>query len=218
MLGKIVVHIRQRTLLSVAFRKLTGRENGEPWQVRKRNSSAKFDLIRPILQEGKARSVLDIGCNAGMITRLAGEEGLFSVGVDKNVDLQGVVDPLGNACIGNVEMSHDMVDKLPKFDAILLLSVHHQLIAGYGDEWTQNFVSNLANKADMFFVIEFAALNKKYLATENSLFTDNDAVSVVSYAQSWLAHALPGWNINYVGKVPESEIEPYRFMFSCTPP
>lgn len=218
MLNKILSQARQRTLFPTAFSKLINRRDGVSWQIRKGNSSTKFDLIRPILREQQIRSVLDVGCNAGIITRLAGEEGLFSVGVDGNVDFRGVVDPLNGACIGNIEMNSEMIDKLPRFDAILLLSVHHQFVAKFGDIWTQNFVFRLANKADKVFFIEFAALNSKYSATGNSLFIDNDDASVVSYARNWLAHALPSWDINYIGKVPESKTEPFRFMFFCTPP
>lgn len=217
MLKETRSHARQETLISTICKKFINRVNGVSWQVEKGNSSIKFDLIKPILQEHQVHSVLDIGCNSGMITRLAGEAGFFSVGVDQNVDFRGVANPLGNACIGNIEINCEMVDKLPRFDATLLLSVHHQLVAGKGDDWTQKFISRLASKTNKVFLIEFPALNSKYSATEDLLFIDNDEASVVSYGQSWLTHVLPGWSITYIGKAPESEIEPFRFMFSCTP-
>lgn len=220
MLNKIVKHIRQGTLISAMYNKILRRKKkGKlPWQIRRGNSSIKFDLIKPLFKEMHVTSVLDIGCDAGAITRLAGEAGFFSVGIDKVLDFQGVAEPLDKACIGKFELNQKLIKKLPVFDAVLLLSVHHQLIEQYGDEYTQKLVYQLSARVKEVLIMEFAALNEKYSGTEVALFKDNDESSITEYAYSWLHQTLPGWTISYIGKAPESKKEPYRFMFACKCP
>lgn len=184
------------------------------WQL-SRETNAKFDLIKETLFKLDVNSILDIGCNAGELTRLAGNEGFFAVGIDKNIDFRGVKNPIENVCLGNMEINPDRIAKFPSFDAVLLLSVHHQLVKEYGDDYTKDFVNLLASKANKAFFIEFAALNSKFSDDKNDLFIDNNEGSVINYAENWLKSALPEHNIEYVGKTPGDKIEPYRFVFKC---
>jgi hypothetical protein len=220
MLMKIVDHARQGTLIaaSVSRIKAVPWKKRKAWQVKKANSSAKFDLIRPALEALRVASVLDVGCNAGEITRFAGRSGTFAVGIDANLDLNGVTDPLDGACLGNVAVTPELIDKFPVFESVLLLSVHHQLVKRQGDAWARDFVARLANRASKCFFIEFAALNRKYSEGSGQLFIDNDEESVVSYATGWLGEALPRWNVEYSGKTTAgSPFEHHRFMFLCVP-
>ena len=106
----------------------------------------KFELIKPYLIENNVNSLLDIGCNAGEITRLIGNMGIFSVGIDKNINLNGSKKPLNKACLGNIELDFNMANKLPSFDAITILSVHHQLIKIYRDKWVSDLFKILSKK------------------------------------------------------------------------
>jgi hypothetical protein len=220
MLVKIVDHARQGTLISASVSRIKAVPWRKPkaWQVRKANSSAKFDLIRPALQELCVASVLDVGCNAGEITRLAGRTGAFSVGIDAKLELSGVANPMDRACLGNIAVTPELIDKLPVFESVLLLSVHHQFVKAQGDAWARDFVARLAGKASKCFFIEFAALNRKYSEGSDRLFVDNDEKSVVSYATGWLQAALPGWAVEYRGRTTAgSPEEHHRFMFMCVP-
>lgn len=220
MLVKIVDHARQGTLISASVSRIKAVPWKKPkaWQVRKANSSAKFDLIRPALEEMRVASVLDVGCNAGEITRLAGRSGAFSVGIDAKLELNGVTNPLDRACLGNIAVTPELIDKLPVFESVLLLSVHHQLVKTEGDAWARDFVARLASKASKCFFIEFAALNRKYSEGSDHLFVDNDEENVVAYATGWLGAALPHWNVEYRGKTTAgSPEEHHRFMFMCVP-
>lgn len=128
MLYKVVKHIRQRTFMSTLHNKiknavLRNHNYGIAWQL-KRDNNAKYNLVKPILEELSVENILDVGCNAGMITRQFGNDGFFSVGIDRRVDFRGIESPLKNACIGNYVLDKTNIEKLPIFDAILLLSVH----------------------------------------------------------------------------------------------
>lgn len=181
-----------------------------------RDTQAKFEAINQIFQEMQVTSVLDVGCNAGEITRLAGQNGIFAVGVDKKLDFSGVKEPLSKACLGNIEFNLDLVKTIPNFDAILLLSVHHQMIRFLGDEWTRDFVSGLAIKSKKVFLMEIASINSKYGKENGEFFIDNDETSVVNYAQTWFSEILPDFDCSYIKKIPQVENEPYRMLFKLT--
>jgi len=214
-LKKILKHIKKRTLFSATYNRILKPKKNQkiPWQL-KIDMSSKFYLIKPILEEMQVKSVLDVGCNAGVITRLSGDSGYFSVGFDKNINFQSIKEPLKNVCIGNIELSVGLIERLPVFDSILLLSVHHLFIKKHGDKWTRNIVANLAKKADKVFFLEFAALNRKY-SDKDTLFSDNDEKSIVKYAYNWLGTTLLDFSITYIGKSAMRKKEPYRFMFAC---
>lgn len=220
MINKVVRHVKNGTLLSTISKKtknkLGYKEPRKPYQL-KRDNKARFNIIKGVLQGKQVNSILDVGCNAGVITRLAGEEGYFAVGIDKKLDISSIENPMKNACLGEIKINTALVNKLPCFDAILLLSVHHQIVKTLGDEYAKEFISHLAKKGKKVFVIEFAALNSKYGSLDGELFIDNDEGSIVNYAESWLNEALPNHKCEYISKTPPhgGSKEPYRFLFSC---
>lgn len=201
------------------LKKVIGRLIGKKeisWQARQKNSAQKFEVLLPVIKGNQINSVLDVGCNAGEVTRLLGRAGIFSVGIDGQVDLRGFDNPLDKACIGNWQLDEDLISKLPEFDAILLLSVHHQWVRSFGDEAAKKLVGQLSGKAKRVFIIEFSGVNRKYSNQGGNLFIDNDEASVKDYAEKWLAGVFPLWSVSYTGKAVESKSEPYRFIFSCT--
>ena len=199
------------------FKRFFGREGTNAFQL-ERETKIKYDLILQEMISVNAKSVLDVGCNAGEITRLAGQDGFFSVGLDQRLDFRGVESPLNKACLGQMEMNSELIDNLPNFDIVLLLSVHHQLIEKWGDGQTKDFVKRLALKANKGLIIEFAALNSKYGKEYGYLFDDNSENEVVHYALSWLQDIFADHSCRFVGKAPQTKSEPYRFVFSCLLP
>lgn len=187
--------------------------NNKAWQLQ-RDTKAKAEIILPVLDEYEIKSVLDIGCNAGELTRIIGNTGRFAVGIDQNVDFTGVKQPLSNACIGNIRLDQEKIKALPQFDAVLLLSVHHQFIKNFGDSHAKQLVSGMADKAKKLFLIEFAALNHKY-SDDDHLFIDNDEKSVLEYSKKWLNDTLANYSCNFLGTTPGDMIEPRRYLFIC---
>lgn len=180
------------------------------WQAKKNNSFCKANLITPELERLECKSVLDIGCNAGQVSRELCEN-RFVVGLDQKLDLNGFQNPLNGVALGEFTFSSQSAKLIPKFDAVLLLSVHHQWYAGksklVADEIFQQVIS-IANKA---VFIEFAALNSKY--GDTSQFTDNDENSIKYFAYSFLEKFSPKEKIKFLGSCPESSCEPVRYMF-----
>jgi SAM-dependent methyltransferase len=188
-----------------------------PWQLRKgRNTSAKLEVIRQTLRDaGGVSSVLDIGCNAGVITRGLGESGFFCVGIDKSVNTLGVGDPLKRACLGEVDFDADLVKKLPTFDAALLLSVHHHFFRDFGPDETASLFESLSAKIRRVILIEVSSKSKEYGLASGELFVDGDEGSVTTFTKEWLERALPGWDVTYIWKNVRRPRLSDRYLFCC---
>lgn len=191
------------------------KKSNQSWQSDKNNSYDKTALILPEIDRLSCKSVLDIGCNAGAVTRLLGRN-VFAVGIDQNIDLRGYEHPLKGACLGEVQISEHNVKKIPEFDAVCLLSVHHQWHFYKGDGAAEEMVKAISKIACKVLFVEFAAINSKY--TDNpgiKKFEDNNEDSIREYAENWLSKVVPQHVVSYLGKTTESTHEPYRYMFSC---
>lgn len=191
----------------------------QPWQLRKgRNTGAKLNVIRDALvKAGTVSSVLDIGCNAGVVARGLGESGFFCVGIDKEVNTAGVTDPLQNACLGETTFNQDLVVKLPVFDAALVLSVHHHFFREFGDKETQALFSALSQKIRHVILVEVSSKNKEYGRSPGDLFIDEDEQSLTAYTKTWLEQALPGWEASYIWKNKRRPRLSDRYLFACKP-
>lgn len=187
-----------------------------PFQYR-RKTYEKASKISLHLKNAGAFSVLDLGCNAGIISRYLGREGFFVVGIDKKFhsSIRFIANPCKDAFLGEANIDQGLVSKLPKFDAILLLSIHHQMVKIYGDEKTKEIFYLLSKKCRKIFLIEFSGRNKKYGKLPGDLFIDNDEKSVLMYCFDWLRSAMPDLKHYYVGKVRQVKKEPNRFLFKC---
>src|SRR5690606_5534780 len=120
----------------------------------------KFKLLTSVINLDAVKNLLDIGCNAGVITNLFSEKGIFSVGVDvlpRRIDYETDQIPV----IGYFKVNNENVSSLPNFDMILLLSVHHQWVKQLGDDGAQRLIAEIIMKANKYFFIEFASINSK---------------------------------------------------------
>lgn len=135
--------------------------------------------------------------------------GIFCVGLDINTHWELNSQ---NAALGVYPVDNSLIEKLPVFDCVFLLSVHHQWVKTWGDARTKQIVKKLSERAEHMFFIEFSALAGKYGYEENEFFLENDEDSVVKYATEWLHSA--GMQGEYLGRTRElPRKEPYRYMF-----
>jgi len=182
-----------------------------------RNPTAKATLVAEFLGRSvpdHPQSVLDVGCNAGEVTRHLNEKGFRTLGIDRPEVIARVRHDSNRAALIPFEVDAESVSHLPSFDCVLILSVHHQWIAVNGDAATQRLVRLLSKKAGKTMVIEFSCLNSKYGRLKSELFDDNEPDSVMEYATEWLAETLPNFTFESLGLNEEHPVdEPYRVLF-----
>ncbi len=199
--------------------------SGSSYQ-RDRFTKEKYELISSHIDMSAVGNVLDVGCNEGYITREFSRQGKFCVGIDRgplflNQVLSSVNESFGGttAAYGVFPLDDANIDSIPRFDLILLLSVHHQLVKLYGDDYAQRVVRLLVEKATTYFAIEFAAITDKY-GYDDARFTDNDDASIMEYAEQWLSDLGVGFEAKFLGKnrenTREDDREPYRYCYLLT--
>jgi len=184
----------------------------------------KLDLILSRVNLSDVNNILDVGCNEGYISTEFTKRGKFCVAIDAGPyylnhilnDLENVYDSQ-NPAFGVFPLTEENVDLIPEFDLILLLSVHHQWINAHGNAYGERLVRQLIDKARRYFVIEFAATNRKYGFSEPK-FIDNDEESMTTYAESWLRGLNVQGAIEFIAKNKEGTDanEPYRYIFMIT--
>lgn len=178
------------------------------WQL-SQDYKGKFEQIKAVLDANACKNVLDIGCNAGAITNLFGEAGYFAVGIDRNVDCNG---KHSKACIGEHKLDVKSVFNLPAFDAILLLSVLHQIVAENGDEYARNFVHSLLHRCQVL-IVELAGIKSKYGYAVNR-FNDNDCNDIQGFFRTWLGNLV---ECEFIGETKHNAAnEPRRCLFKLS--
>ena len=183
----------------------------EIYQLRKFTED-QYSLISATDIYASAKSTLEIGCNYGRLVELFGKDGKFAVGIDRFQAWRGRKQEY--AILGLYELSPERIEQLPQFDIICILSVHHQLITKFGDDYAKSVISALIEKSKKGLFIEFAALSEKYGKLPNDLFTNNDEVSVRNYAKDWLNSFASNYETEYLGRVRELENkEPFRYLY-----
>lgn len=173
----------------------------------------KSNLIFSKIDLKQVNNVLDIGCNNGRIAMKFQKMGKFCVGIDAIPCFPSDIYNTDSPAFGLFTLTLEKVSLLPRFDLILLLSVHHQWIKQYGDQYAKQLVEKIIDKSIRYFIIEFAALSEKY-GYKKPLFTDNNEESVKKYAEDWLNSINFSGNIKYIGKNKErAGREPYRYLY-----
>jgi len=210
--------ILNRIVRKFYFPWLRQSSKSQSWQYRKNNSGAKVALIDPWLQRYRCRSILDIGCNAGQVSRMLSAD-RFVVGIDGCLDVSGFAKPFHGVALGNMRLTPELLELIPPFEAVTLLSVHHQWHELQGDEQAKALFSRVASLPSKLLFVEFAAVNSKFGRVNGDLFIDNDEASVLAYARQYLQEVLPSryGHVEYLGPTPEFVgFEPFRYLFCAS--
>lgn len=195
--------------------------SGDDYQ-RQRFPTEKVNTILSGVDLDQVGSVLDIGCNEGLITNHFSERGKFAVGIDvAPYFMRNVVRHAYKTqapAFGTHKLTPESVHTLPTFDMMLVLSVHHWWVKEYGDAPAQEMVRTLIAKTRRYFVIEFSSIKDKY-GYRDERFVDNDEHSVTDYARRWLQAIDPGYDIRYLGANRETTgREKFRHIVLVTRP
>lgn len=175
--------------------------HGDDYQ-RQRFPTEKVNTILAGIDMAQVGSVLDIGCNEGLITNQFSALGKFAVGIDSSPFFaRNMLRQLHAAKVpafGTMKLTPESVQTLPTFDMMLVLSVHHWWVKEYGDHVAQGMVKALIDRTRRYVVMEFAAIRDKYGYPEGR-FVDNDGPSVTAYARRWLLEIDPAFEIRHLG-------------------
>lgn len=168
-----------------------------------------------------AASVLDIGCNLGDLTAWCAGRGLWALGIDSSLPLIEDARRRHGAVAGCSFMHRKLEPedpaRLPVFDVVLLLSVHHHWLMAHGPELAGRMLRDLAHRTGKVLVFEGASRNIRYGAYPPG-FTDNDEASVTGYLRGYLDRHVGDCftRIEPLGKTAcVGEREPWRWAWAC---
>jgi SAM-dependent methyltransferase len=183
-------------------------------RVRAKGTEERWELIRSRING--AESLLDIGCNIGVLTAMAAAAGLFALGVEAEWD---AVCAARRKCKANVPLAYmhltvtpANVTVLPTADIILCLSVYQKWYKEFGHDGAQHILRTLARKAQRFIFFEPASRKSKYGRMPPD-FVDQDLDSIVKYNLAMLREACGGAKVEFVGATAASRGEKFRCLF-----
>lgn len=191
---------------------------GGPLYQEKRLAGAEERWGRIAAHLGPAdRSLLDLGCNAGMLSRRAAEAGLLVVGCDVAPKAIEVAQRRhkGVAGLGFMlfQVTPESIEKLPEVDVVLCLSVHHYWVRTYGEAAGWDMVRVLLQRTRRKLFFEPASRRAKY-RPEKPDFVDFDRDSIARYNTEHLRAACGGpARIDCLGETAGLGKELFRMLF-----
>lgn len=195
-------------------------EGGGPYQQKLSASfEARWALVSAHIPPGSS-SLLDLGSNLGDFTARAAQSGLWSVGVEMSSKLveqararHREVPNCAFMC-GTFSLADSI--KIPSFDVILVLSVHHHWHARFGAEIAREMLQNIIKRTNKALIFEGTSRTTRY-EVDMPDFIANDEDSVTCYYTKYLKEAVGALSgeIRPLGKAAcVGEREPYRWMYA----
>lgn len=169
--------------------RLTGYQAGPRWQGVRQN----ITMISTYLG-ADVKTAIDIGSNEGVITCAVGELGVQAKGFEQNNRYNSRAERLGRhlgnkATFENKLVTIDDINAMGDIDAIMFLSVHHQIAAHGSLDAANDFLRALAQKAKHQLFFQPACIKAKYNC--DVPFADNDYAAVEAYFNTVLKDEMP---------------------------
>lgn len=191
-----------------------------PYQIKLLGSlEERWQMIERALPEG-VETVLDIGCNLGDIAARCAAAGMWTVGVDIERDLveSAIARHQGARDLAFMQAKVDpgSVRRLPEFDAMLLLSVHHHWLRAHGPDVAGRMLQDLAGRTAKVMIFESSSRRVRF-GKHPPDFIDNDESTVTAYHEGYLQEHVGHLfdRIVPLGKTPcVGEREPYRWSWA----
>jgi cyclopropane fatty-acyl-phospholipid synthase-like methyltransferase len=113
-----------------------------------------------VLHEYDARNLLDVGCAEGWFVRRAATDlGIFAIGIESTDtmivgELARLHDRTERAGTLRAFVTPEVIRALPKFDAVLCLSVLHHVIRAFGIGAAEQYLRALASRVGKVLLFE----------------------------------------------------------------
>jgi len=187
-------------------------------EARRKGTSQTAELLIQNVSTS-ARTAIDLGCNEGSLSLVLARLGLATLGVEGGKVTEG-------SRKTNAKMARSLAFKtdfitpenighLDEADVVMLLSVHHQLVANLGENTANDLLIAIAKKAKQQFFFMPACIRKKFGPAFEG-FTDNDYEGIDAYFRKLFdSH---GFEIRLLGQV-ENKLppnEPLRPLYLVT--
>lgn len=121
------------------------------YRERRADINDRWEFIAPFVDESTA--LLDIGCAEGYYTTKAAEAGAFAIGIDIRAERlenarqkNGYADRVGFLKWGT---NPENIDKIPKMDVILLLTVQHHWEEAFGIDAAEQMFQHVMDKSNI---------------------------------------------------------------------
>lgn len=118
-----------------------------------RECEVRWNAIAPVLAATGAKSLVDLGCSEGYYVLRSARAGLpFNIGVDFDqrrmftCSNQFVLQDLQHAGFLMSPVDEALLEGLPKFDAVIFLSVIHHMMYEKGVEYAERILKLVASK------------------------------------------------------------------------
>jgi len=161
------------TLIKAAFYVATGGgRTYEPVEIggrrlaNVRDTDERWQAVAKILREYDVRNLLDVGCAEGWFARRAATDlNIFALGIESTDtvivgELARLHDRVSRVATVKAFLTPEAIRALPRFDAVLCLSVVHHVIRALGIEAAEQFLAALATRVEKVFVFEIGTANE----------------------------------------------------------
>lgn len=186
-----------------------------------RDCEDRWKLIHDVMTAHECKSVVDLGCSEGYYVLQSAKAGIgFCVGVDFDLrrvmtcQSQVVLNDLPRAAFLISEVTPELIDSIPKFDAVIFLSVLHHIMYQKGVEHCGDIMSRLAKKTGKALIFEMGQ------SDEHKESWAKEMPDMGSDPHTWIADFLREAGYSTVEKIGEADAylrETQRAVFKAIP-
>lgn len=186
-----------------------------------RDCENRWKLIHEVMTTHECNSVVDLGCSEGYYVLQSAKSGIgFCVGVDFDLrrvmtcQSQVVLNDLPRAAFLISEVTPELLDSIPKFDAVIFLSVLHHIMYQKGVDHCREIMNRLAKKTGKALIFEMGQ------SDEHKESWAKDMPDMGSDPHTWIAEFLRDAGYSTVEKIGETDAylrETRRALFKALP-